>query len=138
MAWTVEFSSGAERQLRKLDQDSARHLGLYLRKLVDVTTDPRERGKALTGSMAGLWRSRLGDFRLVCEFLGQFRGNIVQWDAVGRERIEARELAAAALDQDITGGVAALHVLGNRLAKVAVNAVMAATEISPFVPGEGF
>jgi len=57
------------------------------------------------------------------QFLGQFRGNIVQWDAVGRKRVEARDLDGAALDQDIAGGVAALDVLRNRLAKVAVNTV---------------
>ena len=47
MAWTVEFSTGAERQLLKLVPDTARRLALYLRKLVAETTDPRERGKAL-------------------------------------------------------------------------------------------
>jgi hypothetical protein len=47
LAWTVEFSTGAERQLLKLVPDTARRLALYLRKLVAETTDPRERGKAL-------------------------------------------------------------------------------------------
>ncbi len=71
LAWTVELSSGAERQLRKLDPATARRLGLYLRKLVAETTDPRERGKALTGPMAGLWRYRVGNYRLVCELMEQ-------------------------------------------------------------------
>ena len=71
MAWTIEFSSGAERQLRKLDPAAVRRLALYLRRLVAETTDPRERGKALTGPMTGLWRCRVGDYRLVCELLEQ-------------------------------------------------------------------
>lgn len=71
MGWTVELSSGAERQLRKLDPDTARRLGNYLRTLVAETTDPRERGKALTGPMTGLWRYRVGDYRLVCELIDQ-------------------------------------------------------------------
>ena len=71
LAWTVEFSSGAERQLRKLDSATARRLGLYLRKLVAETTDPRERGKSLTGPMTGLWRYRVGDYRIVCELVEQ-------------------------------------------------------------------
>ncbi|MEY3930464.1 MAG: hypothetical protein RLZZ516_2174 [Cyanobacteriota bacterium] len=71
MGWTVELSSGAERQLRKLDPDTARRLGNYLRTLVAETSDPRERGKALTGPMTGLWRYRVGDYRLVCELIDQ-------------------------------------------------------------------
>ena len=72
------------------------------------------------------------------QFLGQIRGNIVQWDAVGRKRVEARDLAGAALDQDIAGGVLALDILRNRLAEVKVNMVIAAAEGRPFVLGEGF
>ena len=29
--------------------------------------DPRSRGKALTGNLAGLWRYRVGDYRVVCD-----------------------------------------------------------------------
>lgn len=71
MGWTVELSSSAERQLRKLDPDTAKRLGNYLRTLVAKTSDPRERGKALTGPMTGLWRYRVGDYRLVCELIDQ-------------------------------------------------------------------
>ena len=71
MGWTVELSSGAEQQLRKLDPGTARRLGTYLRMLVAETSDPRERGKALTGPMKGLWRYRVGDYRLVCELNDQ-------------------------------------------------------------------
>lgn len=71
MGWTVELSSGAERQLRKLDPDTARRLGSHLRTLLAETSDPRERGKALTGPMTGLWRYRVGDYRLVCELIEQ-------------------------------------------------------------------
>jgi len=71
LAWTVEFSSGAERQLGRLDPTTARRLGGYLRRLVAETTDPRERGKALTGAMTGLWRYRVGDHRLICQLLDQ-------------------------------------------------------------------
>jgi mRNA interferase RelE/StbE len=71
LGWTVELSSGAERQLRKLDPGTAKRLGSYLRALVAETSDPRERGKALTGPMTGLWRYRIGDYRLVCELIDQ-------------------------------------------------------------------
>jgi len=71
LGWTVELSSGAERQLRKLDPGTAKRLGSYLRALVAETSDPRERGKALTGPMTGLWRYRIGDYRIVCELIDQ-------------------------------------------------------------------
>ena len=61
---------------------------------------------------------------------------------MGRKRVEARDLAGAALDQDIAGGVLALDVLRNRLAavlgEVKVNMVIAAEEGRPFVLDEGF
>lgn len=29
--------------------------------------NPRDAGKALTGPLSGLWRYRIGDYRLICE-----------------------------------------------------------------------
>lgn len=29
--------------------------------------DPRSRGKALTGNLAGVWRYRVGDYRVLCD-----------------------------------------------------------------------
>jgi mRNA interferase RelE/StbE len=49
LGWTIELSSGAERQLSKLDRSTARRLVAYLDQLLDETTDPRQRGKALSG-----------------------------------------------------------------------------------------
>lgn len=69
MDWTIEISSGAERQLRKLDRATARRLVAYLRTLVAETNDPRQRGKGLTGPYSGLWRYRVGDHRIICQLL---------------------------------------------------------------------
>lgn len=71
MTWTVEISSAAERQLRKLDVTTATRLTGYLQRLIAETVDPSERGKALTGPLGGLWRYRVGDYRLVCELNNQ-------------------------------------------------------------------
>jgi mRNA interferase RelE/StbE len=32
-----------------------------------VSPDPRSLGKALVGEMAGLWRYRVGNYRLICK-----------------------------------------------------------------------
>ena len=40
------------------------------------------------------------------QFPGQFRGEIVQRNAVRGQGVDARDLVAAALDQEIAGGIA--------------------------------
>lgn len=38
----------------------------YLRE-VEQLDDPRSRGKGMTAGLAGFWRYRVGDYRLICE-----------------------------------------------------------------------
>jgi mRNA interferase RelE/StbE len=67
LAWRVEFSRTAEKQIVKLARPSqARVLG-YLRQRVQPSENPRQFGKALHGEKQGLWRYRVGDYRLVCD-----------------------------------------------------------------------
>ena len=33
--------------------------------------NPKDRGKGLTGSRAGQWRYRVGDYRIICEIQGK-------------------------------------------------------------------
>jgi mRNA interferase RelE/StbE len=40
----------------------------YLRQRIATEEDPRRFGKALTGDLAGLWRYRIGDHRLIAAF----------------------------------------------------------------------
>ncbi len=65
MAWSVEFNETAKRQLRKLDRQWQRKMLDYLEEIAALD-DPRSRGKALTGSKQGLWRYRIGDYRIIC------------------------------------------------------------------------
>ena len=67
MAWTIEVSSAAERQLRKLDKPAAKRLATYLQHVSADPEGPRRRGKPLTGGLRGLWRYRVGDYRVICE-----------------------------------------------------------------------
>ncbi len=34
---------------------------------VQALDDPRSRGHALTGELSGLWRYRVGDWRIICK-----------------------------------------------------------------------
>lgn len=67
MAWRIEFTPAAAKELRKLDRQVARRIGTYLQDLVDSCGDPRQRGKGLTANWAGLWRYRVGDHRVICQ-----------------------------------------------------------------------
>ena len=52
------------KQLSKLDRPTARRIIDYLRETASGV-DPRSRGKGLTGSLAGLWRYRVGNYRII-------------------------------------------------------------------------
>ena len=67
MAWRIEFTPAAAKELRKLDRHVARRIGAYLQDLVVSCGDPRQRGKGLTANWAGLWRYRVGDHRVICQ-----------------------------------------------------------------------
>ncbi len=67
MAWRIEFTATAAKQLAKLDRVEAKRITSFLRERVVNGDDPRSTGKALTGSLGGLWRYRIGDYRIICE-----------------------------------------------------------------------
>ena len=67
MAWTIEYTDTAGAQLRKLDGQAARRILDYMEERVAPADDPRRTGKLLTGPLGGLWRSRVGDCRVVCD-----------------------------------------------------------------------
>ena len=66
MAWTIDVSERAVRSLRKLDKQTARRIRNELVEIAKLE-DPRSRGKALVGNLAGLWRYRVGDYRIICD-----------------------------------------------------------------------
>ena len=67
MAWRIEFSPSADKTLRKLGIDTQKRIVRFLRERVANTDNPRGTGKALEGpTLAGLWRYRVGDYRIFC------------------------------------------------------------------------
>ena len=67
MVWRIEVSAGALKQLKKMDPADARRIQTYLRQRIEPLSDPRAIGDPLKGNLAGLWRYRVGDYRLLCE-----------------------------------------------------------------------
>jgi mRNA interferase RelE/StbE len=66
--WRVEFDRNAARELRKLGEPARRTILRYLRERIATADDPRRLGKPLAGEFAGLWRYRIGDYRLIVTF----------------------------------------------------------------------
>lgn len=66
MAWRIEIDRDVQRSMRKLDKQIAKRITAKLRE-VSQLEDPRSTGKALVGNMAGLWRYRVGDYRIICD-----------------------------------------------------------------------
>jgi mRNA interferase RelE/StbE len=72
LAWRIEFHPRAERELSKLDRETARRVLGFLRDRVATVEDPRSLGDALKGpEVARFWKYRVGDYRLVCEIQDQ-------------------------------------------------------------------
>lgn len=68
MAWKVELSAEADRELKKLDAQHARRILEFLHERVANLDDPRAIGEALHGSALGeFWRYRVGPYRLICK-----------------------------------------------------------------------
>ena len=68
MAWRIDLTATAAKQLSKLDKAEARRITTFLRQRLAPLEDPRSAGKALTGPTLGTyWRYRVGDYRLICD-----------------------------------------------------------------------
>jgi mRNA interferase RelE/StbE len=65
--WIIEISRTAEKQIRKLDRKAQEAILRFLRERVQPAEDPRQWGKPLRGEKRGLWRYRVGDYRLICD-----------------------------------------------------------------------
>ena len=63
---TVIFADKARKEFLKLDKPIQKQIQTFIVKLQGLE-DPRSSGKALAGNLAGRWRYRIGDYRLVCE-----------------------------------------------------------------------
>ncbi len=66
LAWRVQIDDRAARDIRKLDRDEQHRILSFLRGRIATDGDPRRFGQPLTGSKTGLWRYRVGAYRLIC------------------------------------------------------------------------
>lgn len=65
--YTVEYSNAASKALLKMDRSISRMIYRWVDKNLVGATDPHIHGKALTGNLSGLWRYRVGSYRLIAD-----------------------------------------------------------------------
>lgn len=66
MDWRIEFTRNADKAMRKLDKGVAARVFDELDEIAKLE-DPRSMGKGLTENKSGLWRYRVGDYRIVAD-----------------------------------------------------------------------
>ena len=67
MAWKIEFEKQALKEFAKIDSAAQKKIISYLDERIATQDDPRMFGEPLRSKLAGLWRYRVGDYRIVVE-----------------------------------------------------------------------
>jgi len=64
--WGYSFDERALKELKKLGAQAQQEILTYLDERIATGEDPGRFGKALRGDLVGLWRYRVGDYRMIC------------------------------------------------------------------------
>jgi mRNA interferase RelE/StbE len=67
LGWTIEYSALALKQLKKLNRSVQAEILNYMDNRIASAVNPRDFGKSLRHDKFGLWRYRVGDYRIICE-----------------------------------------------------------------------
>lgn len=65
--YIVDYTPKAIKALEKMDRSVSALLYNWIEKNLVNCSNPRIHGHGLSGNLAGLWRYRVGDYRLVAE-----------------------------------------------------------------------
>jgi mRNA interferase RelE/StbE len=66
LAWRVEWEDEAVKELKKIDARAQRNIVRFLREKIATEDDPRRFGDPLRKDLKGLWKYRIGDYRIIC------------------------------------------------------------------------
>jgi len=67
MAYDVQYSENARRELRKIDRHQVKILIAWIEKNLLGCENPRLYGKPLAGDQKGFWRYRVGAYRIISD-----------------------------------------------------------------------
>lgn len=62
--YQIKILESVEKKLSKLDKTTLRVIKNWIIKNLVDTDNPRKTGKVLKGKLSGIWRYRIGDYRL--------------------------------------------------------------------------
>ena len=66
MSYVVRTTPRFEKEFKKLDRYTMKMIKAWIEKNLSGCENPRVKGKALTANRKCQWRSRIGDYRLLC------------------------------------------------------------------------
>ena len=65
MVWRIEYAESVQKDVRKLDAQERKRIREFIEVKVALLEDPRSLGKPLSGGLSGLWRYRVGNYRVI-------------------------------------------------------------------------
>ncbi len=68
MAWQIRFEDSVEKQLKKLGANASKQIMTYLKKIISYE-NPMQQADQLKGNLAGLYKFRSGDYRIICSII---------------------------------------------------------------------
>ena len=66
LSYSVESAPRFDKEFRKLDRRVQETIKEWIAENLEGCANPRANGKALKGNLKGMWRYRIGDYRLIC------------------------------------------------------------------------
>lgn len=67
MNWKIEYTETAKKALLSIDRETAKRIKRYLDTRIASNENPRRFGEALAENLYGLWKYRIGNFRVIAE-----------------------------------------------------------------------
>lgn len=67
MKYSLKISKKTNKTLSKMDKPTRNLLLKWMNNNIHNTDNPRLHGKALQGELSGLWRYRVGKYRIIVE-----------------------------------------------------------------------
>lgn len=71
MTWRIKFNPHAQDELAALDKTNQKRIIKFLEEPVQKAENPQQLGAPLRGDFKGLWKYRVGDYRVICKIQDQ-------------------------------------------------------------------
>ncbi len=65
--WLIKVRDKAVKSLANIDRKEAAKIWHFIEAELPAMANPRSSGKALHGEFKGLWRYRIGNYRVICQ-----------------------------------------------------------------------